>query len=136
MGHGYITVFGYGILLNVNDIIVHLIKQIENISNQEEVNEIDIDDYDFDIDEILERFNPDIFNFHYEGQCQQPNDIFITLKEYSCDARGACGSYTEIDMNELIPTDNDLKMFKEIQLKLIGEAKFKPKLSAFSYETS
>ena len=140
MGHGYNTVFGYGILLNIKDIIIHLIKKAEGISNEKDENNIDIDDYEIDVSAILnefEEYHSKEFNFHYEGQ-DEPTDVFITLyrKEYCFDARGACGSHCEINLNKITPTDDELKMFEQIQIKMIGKTKFLPTLSAFSYETS
>ncbi len=138
MGHKYITVIGQGILLNIDDIIIHLIKQVEGSDNTDD--DIDIDDYEIDIYNVLDEFSQihaEEFNFHYEGQ-ERPKNVFVTLKEkdYDFDARGACGSHKELNLNKLNLNNNDLEMFNQIQIKMIGKAKHKPVLSAFSYETS
>ncbi len=138
MGHGYITVITQGILLNIDDIIIYLIKQVEGIDIIDA--DIYIDNYEIDTYSVLDEFSQihaKEFNFHYEGQVR-PKNVFVTLcnKDYQFDARGACGLHKELDLNKLNLNNNDFEMFNQIQIKMIGEAKYKPVLSAFAYETS
>jgi hypothetical protein len=137
MNHGYITVIGQCILLNIDDIIMHLIKQVEGINIVDA--DIDINDYEIDIYSVLDEFkkiHSKEFNFHYEEQVRIRN-VFITLykKNYQFDAREACGSHYELDLNRLNLNDGELEMFNQIQIKMIGKVICQPKLSAFSYET-
>lgn len=91
-----------------------------------------------DVEDLLEPFYKKYKNFcfYYEGQYLYPEEVFITLykKSICTDVRGSRGNLYNINIEKLKPSNEELKMFENIQNEMIGKISSDVCFSLFTFE--
>lgn len=104
MGHGYFTVIGFGFVVSIQDFKKDFPECVDSR------NELDYDQ----VLELCDKYNISI-RYEQEGECE---NVFICSQKSICmDARGACGSYREINIKELESLEHLQNLCRTIILK-------------------